>query len=174
MTRNPYEGLPAVAKFSLASDAIAGGTPMPMAQVSDIFGAGGSDTSPDLSWSGFPAATRSFFVSMYDPDAPTPAGFWHWMAVNIPGDVTSLNAGAGDDDDALPGAAIHLANDAGLRRYVGAGPPPGDPPHHYYVAVTALDIEDAGLTGAESPALASFQAREHMIARAMLVPIFGR
>lgn len=174
MTRNPYADLPAVASFTLASESIADGKTMPMAQVSGVFGAGGTDTSPDLTWSGFPATTKSFLVSMYDPDAPTPTGFWHWMAVNIPGDVSSLAAGAGDNDDALPGTAIHLANDAGLRRYVGAGPPPGDPPHHYYVTVTALDVEDAGLTGAESPALASFQTREHMVARAMLVPIYGR
>jgi Raf kinase inhibitor-like YbhB/YbcL family protein len=170
--RVPYDGLPGVPGFQLESSAIADGETMPVAQRSGIFGAGGEDTSPDLAWSGFPGETQSFIVTMYDPDAPTPSGFWHWVAVNIPVSVTSLPAGAGDSDETLPDGATHLSNDAGLRRYLGAAPPPGDP-HRYYVVVSALDVADAGLPDGATPALASFQTLAHMIARATLVPVYG-
>jgi Raf kinase inhibitor-like YbhB/YbcL family protein len=145
---------------------------MPVAQRSGIFGAGGQDTSPDLEWSGFPEETQSFIVTMYDPDPPTPSGFWHWMVINVPASVTSLPAGAGDGDETLPNGATHLANDAGLRRYLGAAPPPGDP-DRYFVVVSALDVADAGLPDRITPALASFQTLPHTIGRARLVPIYG-
>jgi Raf kinase inhibitor-like YbhB/YbcL family protein len=172
MKPDPYHDLPAVPSFQLRSEVIADGDTVPVPQRSGIFGAGGEDTSPDLAWSGFPAETRSFVVTMYDPDAPTPSGFWHWMVINLPADVTSLVAGAGDGDEMLPGGAIHLANDAGLPRYLGAAPPPGHP-HRYFVVVTALDTAETGLSGTATPALASFQTVGHTIARAMLVPLYG-
>jgi Raf kinase inhibitor-like YbhB/YbcL family protein len=172
MKRNPYDDLPAVPSFALKSNLVADGETLPVAQRSGIFGAGGQDTSPDLEWSGFPSNTASFMVTMYDPDAPVPSGFWHWAVINIPPDVTSLPTGAGDSDEDLPAGATHLANDAGLRRYLGAAPPPGDP-HRYFVVVAALDTAETGLSGAETPALASFQTLQHTIARAMLVPQYG-
>jgi Raf kinase inhibitor-like YbhB/YbcL family protein len=172
MKRNPYDELPTVPGFHLESSLIADGETLPAAQVSGIFGAGGEDTSPDLAWSGFPAETESFLATMYDPDAPTPSGFWHWMVINIPADVTSLPAGAGDSDETLPAGATHLINDASLRRYLGAAPPPGDP-HRYFVAIAALDVPDVGVPDAATAALASFQARSHILARGMLVPVYG-
>jgi Raf kinase inhibitor-like YbhB/YbcL family protein len=170
--RDPYGGLPVVRGFQLESGAVADGETMPVAQRSGIFGAGGEDTSPDLAWSGFPEETQSFVVTMYDADAPTPSGFWHWAVINVPASVTSLGVGAGDSDETLPEGATHLANDAGLRRYLGAAPPPGEP-HRYYVVVSALDVADAGLPDGATPALASFQMLEHTIGRAMLVPEYG-
>jgi Raf kinase inhibitor-like YbhB/YbcL family protein len=172
MKRNPYDELPAVPGFQLESSLIADGETMPPAQRSGILGAGGEDTSPDLTWSGFPAETKSFLATMYDPDAPTPSGFWHWMVINIPAGVTSLPAGAGDSDGTLPAGATHLSNDGSLRRYVGAAPPPGDP-HQYFVAIAALDVPDAGVPESATPALAFFQTRSHTLARAMLVPVYG-
>jgi Raf kinase inhibitor-like YbhB/YbcL family protein len=172
MKRDPYDDLPAVASFQLQSSLVANGETMPVAQRSGIFGAGGQDTSPDLAWSGFPEETQSFMVTMYDPDAPTPSGFWHWVVINIPASVTSLPAGAGDGDETLPEGSIHLANDVGSRRYVGAAPPPGDP-HRYFVVASALDVAEAGVPETATPALASFQALAHTIARAMLVPVYG-
>jgi Raf kinase inhibitor-like YbhB/YbcL family protein len=172
MKRNPYDELPTVPGFRLESSVIADGETMPTAQVSGIFGAGGEDTSPDLTWSGFPAETKSFHATMYDPDAPTPSGFWHWTVINIPPDVTSLPAGAGDSDETLPAGATHLINDASLRRYLGAAPPPGDP-HRYFVAIAALDVADVGVPDTATPALASFQALSHILARTMLVPVYG-
>jgi Raf kinase inhibitor-like YbhB/YbcL family protein len=172
MKRDPYDDLPSVASFQLQSGLVANGETMPVAQRSGIFGAGGQDTSPDLAWSGFPQETQSFMVTMYDPDAPTPSGFWHWVVINIPASVTSLPAGAGDGDETLPQGSTHLANDAGLRRYVGAAPPPGDP-HRYFIVASALDVAETGVPETATPALASFQALEHTLAGAVLVPEYG-
>jgi phosphatidylethanolamine-binding protein (PEBP) family uncharacterized protein len=83
-----------------------------------------------------------------------------------------LAAGAGESDEALPAGAAHLANDAGLHRFLGAAPPPGDP-HRYFVVVTALDTAETGLSASATPALASFQTLQHTIGRAMLVPVYG-
>jgi Raf kinase inhibitor-like YbhB/YbcL family protein len=93
--RNPYSDLPDVPDFELKSKLVANEHFLPQAQVSGIFGAGGQDASPDLEWSGFPEQTRSFMLTMFDPDAPTPSGFWHWAAVNLPAHLTSLQTGAG-------------------------------------------------------------------------------
>jgi len=173
MNRDPYSELPAVGSFELQSAVAADGESLPDAQLSGIFGAGGQDRSPDLAWSGFPAETQSFMVTMFDPDAPTPSGFWHWTVVDVPASVTSLAAGAGESDETLPQGARHLTNDAGLRRYVGAAPPPGDPPHHYFIAVTALDIAEGEVPDTATPALACFQTVAHTIGRAILVPVYG-
>ena len=94
---NPYDRLPHVPSFTVTSTDVKNGAQMPQDQMSGIFGAGGKDISPQLSWKGFPAGTKSFVVTMYDPDAPTASGFWHWAVVDIPASVTSLKRGAGDD-----------------------------------------------------------------------------
>ncbi|HEX4187679.1 MAG TPA: YbhB/YbcL family Raf kinase inhibitor-like protein [Solirubrobacteraceae bacterium] len=173
MKGNPYEGLPAVPSFQLQSSLIADGETLPVAQRSGSFGAGGSDTSPDLAWSAFSEETRSFIVTMYDPDAPTPSGLWHWAVTNIPAGVTSLPVGAGDSDETLPAGARHLRNDDGLRRYLGAAPRPGEPPHRYYVCITALKTLTAGVSDTTSPAMALFETVPNTIGRAMLVPVYG-
>src|SRR3954470_23721128 len=131
MGRDPYAGLPSVPDFHLVSSTVADGATLPLAQHSGIFGTGGEDQSPQLSWAGFPDSTQSFIVSMYDPDAPTPSGFWHWAVVDLPVGVTALSLGAADTNSAPP-ARRHLTNDAGVRRSPGATPPPG-PAHHYYI-----------------------------------------
>ena len=107
-------------------------------------GAGGEDVSPQLSWSGFPEETKSFAVTVYDPDAPTGSGFWHWAVANLPATVTELPAGAGDGSE-LPGGAVTLANDAGLKRFIGAAPPPGHGAHRYFVVVHAVEVEKLDL-----------------------------
>ena len=138
MSRNPYDDLPQVASFEVTSDDIHDGQEVPQPQRSGIFGAGGEDISPQLSWRGFPDETRGFAVTVYDPDAPTAAGFWHWAVVDIPGDVTELATGAGDEGGAaLPQGAFQLRNDGGMARYIGAAPPPGHGRHDYYFVVHA-------------------------------------
>jgi len=170
MTRNPYDELPKVPSFTLTSSDLADGETLKMAQVSGMMGAGGSDTSPQLSWSGFPEGTQSFAVTVYDPVAPTASGFWHWAVADIPVTVTSLASGAGDDSGSgLPDGAMQLANDASRKRYVGAAPPAGHGPHYYYVVVHALDVASLGLPDGATPAYLGFNLFQHTLARATIV-----
>jgi Raf kinase inhibitor-like YbhB/YbcL family protein len=173
MKRDPYADLPPVPSFTLESSLVADGETMAIAQRGGTFGGDHQDSSPDLGWSEFPNETQSFIVTMYDPDAPTPSGFWRWAVINIRASVTSLSAGAGDGDQTLSEGSTHLPNDASLRRYIGAGPPPGDPPHRYFIVVSALDIPEAGVPATATPALALFHTRANIVARAMLVPVYG-
>lgn len=168
MTRDPYEHLPSPAPFSLASDDLASDEPFPTAQRSAIFGGPGRDISPQLSWSGHPQATRSFVVTMFDGDAATPSGFWHWAVVDIPGYVNGIAAGIGSSDEQLPGTAYHLRNDAGMPSYLGAAPPSGR--HGYHVVVHAVDVPRLELTADATPAYLSFLLLERAIGRAVLRP----
>lgn len=164
---NPYDFLPALPSFALSSADIVDGQPLNNAQVSGIMGAGGEDVSPQLSWSGFPEETRSFAVTVYDPDAPTASGFWHWAVANLPATVTELPAGVGDGS-LLPGDALTLCNDAGMRRFIGAAPPAGHGSHRYYVVVHAVDVEKLELPEDASPAYLGFNLFMHSIARAVI------
>jgi Raf kinase inhibitor-like YbhB/YbcL family protein len=173
MPHDPYADLPDLPSFELKSTDIADGRTLATPQVSGIFGAGGTDTSPQLSWSGFPSETKSFAVTVYDPDAPTASGFWHWAVVDIPVSVTSLESGAGDDTGSgLPSGAFQLANDAGLTRYLGAAPPAGHGPHRYFTVVHAVDVETLGIPAEARPAFLGFNLFSHAIARAVLTPIY--
>lgn len=165
---DPYAALPKLPTFALTSSSVADGQPLATAQVSGIMGAGGQDASPQLSWSGFPEATRSFAVTVYDPDAPTASGFWHWAVANLPDTCTELPEGAGDGS-LLPGGALTLVNDAGLRRYIGAAPPAGHGAHRYYIAVHAVDVEKLELSENASPAYLGFNLFMHAVARAVIV-----
>jgi Raf kinase inhibitor-like YbhB/YbcL family protein len=164
---NPYEFLPKLPSFTLTSESVTDGQPLANDQVSGIMGAGGSDVSPQLSWSGFPEETRSFAVTVYDPDAPTASGFWHWAVANLPATVTDLPAGVGDGSG-LPGDAVTLANDAGLKRFIGAAPPPGHGFHRYFIAVHAVKVEKLELEGDASPAYLGFNLFMNAIARAVI------
>jgi Raf kinase inhibitor-like YbhB/YbcL family protein len=169
---DPYAHLAEVPSFTLTSADVADGEQLLKPQMSGIFGAGGEDRSPQLAWSGFPRETRSFVVSMFDPDAPTPSGFWHWALADIPANVTELRAGAGSADGrGLPARAVQLPNDARLAQYLGAAPPPGDPPHRYYIVVTAVDVESVGIDKEATPAVLNSAIAGHTLARATLVPI---
>ena len=171
-TWDPYARLPQVPTFTVTSTDVADGEQLPTAQMSGIFGAGGEDRSPQLAWSGFPEETRGFVVTMFDPDAPIPSGFWHWAVADIPADVTELPSGAGEAGDAmLPQDAFHVPNDARLAQYLGAAPPAGDPPHRYFFVVTAMDIESTGVDKEATPALLYGSLIGHTLARATIVPI---
>lgn len=170
MTHNPYQHLPKLPEIALTSTDVTDGRPLKNDQVSGIMGAGGRDVSPALSWSGFPPETKSFTVTVYDPDAPTAAGFWHWAVADIPASCTSLDAGAGDDGGSgLPAGAVQLANDASAKRFIGAAPPAGHGPHHYYIAVHAVDVESLGLPDNATPSFLGFNLFSHAIGRGVLV-----
>ncbi|MGI8701694.1 MAG: YbhB/YbcL family Raf kinase inhibitor-like protein [Nocardioidaceae bacterium] len=161
---DPYAKLPPVASFDLTSPDLTDGAPLPQSAVGD-----GGNTSPELVWANVPEGTQSFAVTCFDPDAPTPSGFWHWFVVDVPANVTSLPSGAGESDDAVPSSAFHLRNDVGHASYDGAAPPEGDAPHRYYYVVHAVSDETLGVDETTSPAVASFQLASMTLGRAILV-----
>ncbi|TFV51598.1 YbhB/YbcL family Raf kinase inhibitor-like protein [Blastococcus sp. TF02A-35] len=167
---NPYDFLPQVPGFTVTSSDVSDGQVLPMPHVSGVMGAGGEDRSPQLSWAGFPEGTRSFAVTVYDPDAPTASGFWHWAVANIPASVTELPSGAGDKDaPQLPEGALQLRNDGGFAGYVGAAPPAGHGPHRYFVVVHAVDTETLDVDAGTTPAVLGFNLFFHTLARATMV-----
>ncbi|XVV13885.1 YbhB/YbcL family Raf kinase inhibitor-like protein [Actinoplanes sp. CA-131856] len=170
----PYDLIAKVPSFTLTSTDVTDGAEMKLPQASGVFGAGGEDVSPQLSWSGFPAGTKSFVVTVYDPTAPTGSGFWHWAIADIPATVTSLPTGAGvENSTELPEGAWQLANDARLRRYIGAAPPAGSGRHDYYIAVHAVDVESIGIDKESTPAFLGFTLTGHTLARAVITPYFS-
>jgi Raf kinase inhibitor-like YbhB/YbcL family protein len=175
-TRPPltFSFFPEVPTFDVTSSDITDGATLSQAQVADFMGYSGDNKSPQLSWSGFPAETKSFALTVHDPDAPTGSGFWHWLVVNIPADVTDLATGAGSTNpDDLPDGVLQSRNDAGTVGYAGAAPPSGDPAHRYVHTVHALDVAQLDVDANSSAAVVGFNLRFHAIARAQIVPVFG-
>jgi Raf kinase inhibitor-like YbhB/YbcL family protein len=155
------------------------GATMANEQVLKGFGCTGGNVSPALSWSGAPAGTKSFAVTMYDPDAPTGSGWWHWVVLNIPPGTTSLPKGAGDvsaQKNATPGEAIQSRTDFGSGGYGGPCPPPGDKPHRYQITVFAVDVDKLpnATNNAASAALVGFDLHFHTLAKATLTGMYGR
>jgi len=138
--------------------------------VAGNFGCNGSNQSPQLSWYNAPAGTKSFAITMYDADAPTGSGFWHWVVVNIPSTVLELKRGAGNVKDGVaPAGSLQTINDTGAPGYQGPCPGEGDMPHHYLITVYALKAEKLS-TGVNSPtALSGYILNNAALAKASLV-----
>jgi Raf kinase inhibitor-like YbhB/YbcL family protein len=147
--------------FKLSSPTIKPHSTLSMDQVFNGFGCTGKNISPALKWSGAPKGTKSFAVTLYDPDAPTGSGWWHWVVYNIPADVTELPEGAGTAGGAkLPKGAMQGRTDYGTHAFGGACPPPGDKPHRYIFTVSAPGARFArSHAGNECPASSVRRAR---------------
>ena len=138
------------------------------------FGCAGGNKSPHLRWSGAPDGTKSFAITCYDPDAPTGSGFWHWLIVNIPANVTELAAGAGSSGGTLPPGALQTRTDCGKPGYAGPCPPEGDHPHRYIFTVHALKLEKLPLEPNASGAMVGFFLGQNTIAKASVTGLYGR
>ena len=171
----PYDSLPPVPALRIESDDIEDGGRLGRLHHAAAMGMTGEDLSPQLRWSGAPAATASFAVTCFDPDAPTGSGFWHWVLFDLPASVTELPRGAGSGDQlGLPSGALHARNDAGGLCYFGAAPPEGHGEHRYVFAVHALQIPSLGLDASASPAYVGFNLTFNTLARGLLVSSYGR
>lgn len=158
------------ADFTVASTDIAPGQTLAPAQVFQGFGCTGGNTAPQLSWQGAPAGTQSYAITMYDPDAPTGSGWWHWSVFNLPASTTSVAGGAAG----LPVGAVQGRNDFGDSDYGGACPPVGDQPHRYQITVWALSTATLPLDRHASGAMLGYMLNAHALGKAQLTGLYGR
>jgi Raf kinase inhibitor-like YbhB/YbcL family protein len=160
--------------FTLTSSDIADGKRIPEAQVFNSFGCTGRNISPALSWSNVPTGTKSFALLVFDPDAPTGSGWWHWVAYNIPANATSLPADAGDPKkNLMPAAAVQGRTDFGTPGYGGPCPPPGKP-HHYYFRLYALKVPKLDVPADASAALIGYNVNSNSLGMAQILGLYGR
>jgi len=163
------------AGFKLESPDVKANSTMDKKFEANVFGCSGENKSPALKWSGAPKDTKSFVVTVYDPDAPTGSGFWHWFAYNIPANVTELAANAGAQGGAnLPKGAAMNRIDYGFAAWGGPCPPPGDKPHRYVFTVYALKVDKLDLPPDATAAVAGFMTNANKIASATFTARYGR
>jgi Raf kinase inhibitor-like YbhB/YbcL family protein len=157
--------------FTLKSDNIGG--QLNKAQEFNSFGCNGNNISPSLSWSDAPKGTKSFAITIFDPDAPTGSGWWHWQVVNIPVTVNSVATDA-SYKHSLPKGALEIINDYGGTGFGGACPPVGDKAHQYIVTIHALDIEKLPVEVNTNAPIVGYQINAHSIAKASLISYYQR
>ena len=148
--------------FTLTSKDFKDGDVLPDVQVQAK-----GNTSPHLVWSGAPEGTKSFAITVYDPDAPTGSGFWHWTVANIPASVSEIMTGG-----PLPSGAVEGRTDFGAPGFGGAAPPPGHGPHRYIFSVFAVDTERLEVTPDNSGAVFGFNLHFHTLARATITATY--
>lgn len=169
-------GLPAAslaASFELHSPDIAEGAMLTKAQVFSGFGCTGDNVSPALAWSGAPEGTKSLALTVYDPDAPTGSGWWHWVVFDIPAGTTGLAKGIGKGAS-LPVGTRQGRNDFGTGDFGGACPPAGDKPHRYIFTVYALKVPKIDVPADASAALIGFMINANRLGAATLNARYGR
>ena len=160
-------------QFTLKSDDLEG--QLTESQVFAGFGCSGENISPALKWMNPPEGTKSFAVTVYDPDAPTGSGWWHWVVFNIPATITELKADAGRVEKNLaPRGSVQSVTDFGKPGFGGACPPPGDKAHRYIFTVYALGTAKLDLDAKTPPAMVGFMLNSNTIARASLISYYGR
>jgi Raf kinase inhibitor-like YbhB/YbcL family protein len=166
-------GVAAAGEFTLKSDKIGG--QLTIDQVFNGFGCTGKNISPELKWSDAPKNTKSFALTVYDPDAPTGSGWWHWVIFNISPETTELATDAGNPQKNLaPKGSVQSMTDFGKPGFGGPCPPPGDKPHRYIFTLYALDIPKLDLDEKANAALVGFTLNMHAIAKASMISYYGR
>jgi Raf kinase inhibitor-like YbhB/YbcL family protein len=171
--KDPVAGASSKA-FTLTSPDIANGKQIGAAQVFNSFGCTGNNLSPALSWSNPPVGTKSFALLVHDPDAPTGSGWWHWVVYNIPADVTSLPAGAGDPKKSLlPPGAVQGKSDFGTPGYGGPCPPPGKP-HRYYFRLYALKVAKLDIPPEATAAFVGFNVNANSLGKTEIMGLYRR
>jgi Raf kinase inhibitor-like YbhB/YbcL family protein len=163
------------AGFKLSSPQLKANKMMPSSFEFNGFGCTGENKSPALLWTGAPKGRKSFALTVYDPDAPTGSGWWHWVVVNIPANIHELHADAGAlDSTTLPAGAVQVRSDFGTAAWGGPCPPKGDKPHHYIFTVYALKTGKLELPADATAALAGFMIRANMLGKASFTAKYGR
>ena len=160
--------------MQLTSRDIASGSTIDRKHVFPEMGCGGANISPALSWTDAPEGTKSFAITVYDPDAPSGSGWWHWMVYDIPANVTSLETGAGNEGGKLPAGARQGMTDYGVKAWGGPCPPPGDKPHRYIFTVFALSVEKLDVPDNATSAQIGFNLHFGTIAKAQFTAMYGR
>jgi Raf kinase inhibitor-like YbhB/YbcL family protein len=164
----------AAGRFTLTSSDVKPGGQLGEEQVYAGFGCSGANVSPQLSWQNPPEGTKSYVVTVYDPDAPTGSGWWHWVVYDVPADVKELPTGAGSGKAELPAGAVQARTDFGAVGFGGACPPPGDKPHRYVFTVFALKVEKLDVPADASPAMIGFMTRANALGSATFTARYGR
>ncbi len=161
--------------FKLTSEAVKAESILTEEQVYGGFGCTGKNRSPDLKWTTGPTGTKAYAVTVYDPDAPTGSGWWHWIVYNIPAEVTELKAGAGEvGGKKLPAGASHGRSDFGAFGFGGACPPEGDKPHRYIFTVFALKTAKIEVPVDASAALIGYMLNANSIAKTGFTAMYSR
>lgn len=170
-----FGGAAQAADFSLSSPTFQAHTPLPRAHVYNGFGCTGDNRSPALQWQHAPAGTKSYAVTLYDPDAPTGSGWWHWVMYNIPAQVQALPEDAGSvTGRGLPSGAAHGRTDFGTFGFGGACPPAGMGSHRYVVTLHALKVSQLPAPADASPAMIGFLIHMNQLGSAVLRSSYGR
>lgn len=162
-------GVAEAGSFIVTSPDFTDGGTIPMAQVFDANGCAGDNVSPAVAWSGAPAGTRSFAVTLFDSDARQGRGFWHWIVADIPVSVTHLAAGG-----PLPEGAEAGVTSRGADEYGGPCPPPGDAPHHYHLTVYALRVSKLPAAALTSHAALKAALAQNSLVSASVIGLYGR
>lgn len=160
--------------FTLHSQEIKAGATLSEEQVFNGFGCHGKNRSPALQWQSAPKGTQSYALTVYDPDAPTGSGWWHWVVFNIPATSQGLPATIPADGKGLPPGAVQSLTDFGQPGFGGACPPVGDKPHRYRFTLHALKVAKLDLPASSMPALVGFMIHANQLAETSFTAYYGR
>ena len=161
--------------FEISSPAVGKNGIIPDKYTANAFGCSGGNVSLPLEWKNVPKEAKSLTLTMYDPDAPTGSGFWHWEVANMPPSTTELAEGAGEAGNAkLPKGAIQARNDAGTAAYFGPCPPKGDKPHRYIFTIFAVKTDKLDVDANASGAVVGFNLHFNTLSKASVTYRYGR